>query len=126
MECPKCAGELLKRTYGRSVFVYRCNECFGLFCKPEILVEMKQEAMSELLDSGNPRVGKQFNDREAGVCPECKATMEKKRDPRQAHITYEECTQCSGIFFDAGEFSDWKYETFVDHIRSFIARLQGR
>ena len=120
MQCPKCSGDLAAKTYGRKITVHRCEDCAGLFCKPEVLVEMKKEWMSEVLDSGDPRVGKRFDIVDVIKCPECGVTMKKKADPKQTHIWYEECGRCGGIFLDAGEFSDWKYDTFIDRIRDLI------
>ena len=46
--------------------------------------------------------------------------MEKVSDPKQSHIWYETCVE-HGIFMDAGEFTDYKYETLVDKFRDFIS-----
>ena len=56
-------------------------------------------------------------------CPECGVKMEKKTDDRQTHIWYESCPQCEDMYFDAGEFTDLKYDTFMDRIRD---ALRGR
>jgi hypothetical protein len=37
--------------------------------------------------------------------------MDKTFDEFQRHIWFEACPQDEGVFFDAGEFSDLKYET---------------
>ena len=47
MRCPKCPGTLEQKTYGRKITVHRCSDCGGLWCKPEVLLEMKREWMSE-------------------------------------------------------------------------------
>ena len=39
MDCPKCAGTLEKKTYGRKITVHRCSDCKGLWCKSEVLME---------------------------------------------------------------------------------------
>lgn len=121
MLCPKCAGFMERRTHGRNISVERCGQCYGLFCQPEMLAEMKAAWMSEMLDSGDPRIGKKFNAVEDINCPHCRVPMTKRHDPKQSHIHFEQCPQCGGIFFDAGEFSDWKYETFLDSFRDFLA-----
>ena len=38
----------------------------------------------------------------------------------QTHIWFESCSQCEGMYFDAGEFSDLKRDTFLDRIRDFL------
>lgn len=122
MQCPKCDGTMERRAHGRKIAVERCNKCFGLFCEPEVLAEMKTAWMSEILDEGDPNIGKRY-DAVANVdCPQCHTRMTRKNDPGQTHIWFEECASCGGIFFDAGEFSDWKYETFFDGFRDLLHR----
>ena len=121
MQCPKCPGTLEPRTYGRKITVHRCTECGGLWCKPEPLLEMKREWMSEaVLDSGDPKLGKALNQIEDIKCPEDGSLMEKTADDRQTHIWYESCPPCDGMFFDAGEFTDLKYDTLMDRVRDFV------
>ena len=38
---------------------------------------------------------------------------EKLTDPKQKHLEYEACEE-HGMFMDAGEFTDYKYETLLD------------
>lgn len=124
MNCPKCSGTLETRTWGRKITVERCDQCAGIWCKPEVLLEMKQEYMSEaVLDVGDPSVGKQFDKLADIKCPECGIVMEKLADERQTHIWFEACSNCGGMFFDAGEFTDLKYDTFMDRLRDM---LKGR
>jgi Zn-finger nucleic acid-binding protein len=46
--------------------------------------------------------------------------MDQTHDRTQKHIWFESCVQCEGMYFDAGEFSDLKYETLMDRVRDFI------
>jgi Zn-finger nucleic acid-binding protein len=92
MQCPKCPGTLEPRTYGRKITVHRCTECGGLW----------------------------FNQIEDIKCPEDGSLMEKTADDRQTHIWYESCPTCDGMFFDAGEFTDLKYDTLMDRVRDFV------
>jgi hypothetical protein len=46
--------------------------------------------------------------------------MEKLTDPVQRHIEYEACSE-HGMYLDAGEFTDYKYETLMDIFRDFIS-----
>jgi Zn-finger nucleic acid-binding protein len=126
MQCPKCPGTLEERTYGRKITVHRCSECGGLWCKPEPLLEMKREWMSEaVLDSGDPKLGKALDQIEDIKCPEDGTLMAKTADERQTHIWYESCPTCDGMFFDAGEFTDLKYDTLMDRVRDFVKGRRG-
>ena len=121
MRCPKCPGRLETKTYGRKIIVHRCEDCAGLFCKPDVLMEMKREWMSEIvLDTGSVKVGHQHNSVGDIDCPECGIPMDKTFDASQKHIWFEQCMQCEGMYFDAGEFSDLKHDTFIDRIRDFL------
>jgi len=121
MECPKCPGTLQEKTYGRKIKIHRCSACGGLWCKPDTLLEMKREWMSEaVLDSGDPRLGQQLNRLDDINCPECGVKMDKTFDDKQVHIWYETCSACDGLFLDAGEFSDLKYDTFMDRLRDLV------
>ena len=44
-------------------------------------------------------------------------------DPRQKHIQYEACEE-HGVYFDAGEFEDYKRETLMDVFRDFVVTLK--
>jgi hypothetical protein len=45
--------------------------------------------------------------------------MEKISDPSQPHIWYEVCLE-HGMYLDAGEFTDFKYETLLDKFRDLV------
>jgi hypothetical protein len=49
--------------------------------------------------------------------------MEPLSDPIQKHIQYEACAE-HGMYFDAGEFTDFKYETLMDIFRDFVFALR--
>lgn len=121
MKCPKCPGEMTTKTYGRKILVHRCDGCGGLFCKPEVLLEMKREWMSEIvLDTGDTKLGHKLDELGDIDCPECGVPMDKTFDAQQRHIWFEACRQCEGMYFDAGEFSDLKYETLIDRVRDLV------
>ncbi len=121
MQCPKCPGVMELKTYGHKIQLHRCGDCGGLFCQPEVLVEMKREWMSEIvLDSVNRSLGRQLDKIEDIDCPDCGVPMDKTYDPHQRHIWYETCAQCEGMYFDAGEFTDLKYDTLMDRLRDVV------
>jgi Zn-finger nucleic acid-binding protein len=121
MNCPKCKAEM-ERAFYRGIEIDRCTDCKGIWfdaLEEETLAAM---AGSELIDLGDPAVGDQFNDVGRIDCPACQTEMIRMVDSRQSHIWYESCKVCYGVFFDAGEFSDFKEQTFVDRVRSVFTR----
>lgn len=121
MQCPKCQSAMEDKTYGAKITIQRCSQCHGLFCKPHVLSEMREEWMADaVLDVGDPRIGKQYDKIEDINCPECDSKMDMISDPDQSHIWLESCPSCEGIFLDAGEFTDLKYKTLADKVRTLI------
>ena len=121
MWCPKCEGNMEEQAYGESK-AHRCTQCKGLWFAPNDLEHMKDAWMSEFLDSGDPVVGKKYNAIDDIPCPVCGEKMRKETDAQQKHIWYESCPAGHGIFFDAGEFTDWKYDTLMDRFRAFFTK----
>ena len=124
MQCPKCAGTLEVKTYGADISIHRCDRCHGMFCDPATLALMKQDWMSEaVLDTGDPAIGEIMDKWDEIKCPVCNLDMEKTADQNQKHIWFEACPDGHGVFLDAGEFTDLKYDTLMDVVRGF---LKGR
>ena len=121
MECPKCQGQMQEKAYGHKIRIQRCENCFGLFCKPDMLEEMLDEWLAdEILDCGSKKLGKKFDKIDNIDCPECHIKMDKTVDKKQTHIWLESCHQCGGMFFDAWEFTDLKYVTILDFFRDIF------
>ena len=83
---------------------------------------LKQMAGSEAIDSGDPAQGKQQNEQGDIDCPRCTAKMVKMVDVEQPHIWYEMCSTCGGVYFDAGEFTDFKNLTVADTFKRLFAK----
>ena len=121
LECPKCGGVMETKLYGPNISLERCTQCYGLLVKPEVLTQMRKEWMVEaFLDIGHPNVGKEYDKIDDIECPICHVPMDKIADPVQTHLWLEVCPSCARIFLDAGEFSDLKYETFMDKIKGLL------
>ncbi len=121
MDCPKCTGELVAARYGDEIEIQRCNVCAGLWVYPDDLQRMKSTWLAEaVLDTGSPRVGKSLDEVDDIDCPLGHGPMLKRVDPEQSHIWYEQCPVCDGIFLDAGEFTDMKFETLLDRVRGVV------
>lgn len=126
MKCPKCDVPMEPVEY-RGISVDRCTSCKGLWFDMLEHEHLKAIEGSESIDSGSPRgKGKQGargkDERAPIVCPACKLQLIRMVDREQPHIWYEACTSCYGVFFDAGEFRDYKEKTPLDFFRDLFAK----
>lgn len=120
MNCPKCKSEMEKVVY-ENIEVDRCTGCEGLWF--DMLEHERLAAIegSEAIDVGNRKVGREFNKEAKCDCPVCHTRMIPMVDRDQPHIWYEACTTCYGVFFDAGEFKDYKRHTVLDFFKDLFA-----
>ncbi|MFT4584622.1 MAG: hypothetical protein ACI915_002746 [Gammaproteobacteria bacterium] len=63
---------------------------------------------SEVIDIDDANVGRGFNKIDRILCPEYGIPMIRMVIRDQHNIWIECCSICTGVFFDAGEFSDFK------------------
>ena len=119
LKCPKCGHGMEEISYGGDLVIDRCTHCHGLWFDEGEAELLKRKWMGDALDSGARSLGRKWNAVEDIACPRCGKDMEKASDPDQPHIWYEVCRE-HGMFMDAGEFTDYKYETLLDWFRSLI------
>jgi len=125
MNCPKCQNLMEPVSYDFArVTVDRCTHCRGIWFKPGSLETLRDNWMSEFIDTGDPAVGKKYNEITDIDCPECGARLDRACDESQTHIWYETCPKGHGVYFDAGEFTDWKYDTLMDRFRDLFAKFR--
>ena len=124
MDCPKCCKPMETVEFGTDIKVMRCTGCSGLFCKVHTLRQLRDEWLSDaVLDKGSATLGAKYNDMRDIACPGCGATMDRVKDREQADITLDSCSNCEGVFLDAGELTDMKSLTLMDHVRRLMALL---
>ncbi len=121
MKCPKCTAGMETVVY-QGIEVERCNACHGLWFDMLEHEDLRALKGSEVIDDGLPSVGQAFNDEQALRCPACAAPMIRMVDAQQSHLWFESCTSCYGVFFDAGEFRDFKDVNFLDRLRDLFRR----
>ncbi|MBN1799833.1 MAG: zf-TFIIB domain-containing protein [Spirochaetales bacterium] len=121
LRCPKCDSEMEKVEY-EGVKIERCKKCKGIWFDAFEKDELKAKPGSESVDSGDKETGKAYNKKKQVNCPKCLTPLTRKADVRQKHIIYEYCDTCHGVFFDAGEFTDFKQETILDYIKRIIIK----
>jgi uncharacterized protein len=121
MNCPKCDRSMEPVEFGE-IEVDRCTHCQGIWFDMLEAEHLKELKNAETIDIGDPVIGKGFNKIENINCPKCATPMIRMVDAGQPHIHYEGCGVCHGLFFDAGEFSDYKEESLMDRIRDMLSR----
>ena len=121
MECPKCSAEMAKISY-RTIVVDRCTNCEGIWFDMLEAQHLKEIEGSEAIDRGDKDMGKSFDAMGDIDCPKCHVKMIRMVDPQQPHIHFESCATCYGLYFDAGEFTDYKEETILDFFRDLFAK----
>ncbi|HUG99856.1 MAG TPA: zf-TFIIB domain-containing protein [Gammaproteobacteria bacterium] len=120
MECPKC-GHRMEQVVYSDIEVDRCTLCKGLWFDVLEHEELKVIPGAESIDTGDPEVGAIFNRDDRIRCPRCAGPMIRMVVPDQPHIWYESCGTCHGVYFDAGEFTDFKKHTLGDFFRRLRA-----
>mgnify|MGYP003380788540 FL=1 len=124
MNCPKCRAAMETVDFGTNITVKRCTGCSGLFCNWQTLQQLREEWLSDaVLDQGNAALGAKHNAMLDIHCPDCNAIMVRVQDLEQAHITLDSCSGCDGVFLDAGELTDMKSVTLMDHVRRLVTKL---
>ena len=121
LNCPKCDAELQLIMF-EGIGVHRCVHCRGLWfdmLEHEHVARLKG---SDAIDFGSDELGERFNEIDDIDCPQCSTPMLKMVDARQPHIWYESCPGCYGVFFDAGEFRDYREKTVLDFFRDLFAK----
>ena len=132
INCPKCSAAMGKVTFG-SVVVDRCTSCRGLWFDAREHERLKDIQGSEEIDappaagdaaaSGARSGGGGATPSDAKInCPVCHTRLIRMVDHQQPHIHFESCTVCHGVFFDAGEFRDYKEHTVGEWFRSRTRR----
>jgi Zn-finger nucleic acid-binding protein len=104
-----------------NIEVDRCTGCQGIWFDMLEAEHLKAMEGCEEIDIGDPEAGRTFDKVDRIDCPKCSEPMLRMVDRRQPHIWYEACPVCYGLFFDAGEFTDYKEETILDFFRDLKA-----
>ncbi len=121
MICPKCQHDMEEVDF-EEIKVDRCPNCGGIWFDMLEKEHLKKMKGSESIDSGDPSKGKKFNQLDRIDCPVCHTPLLRMADNRQPHIWYESCPVCFGAFFDAGEFKDYRQETWQDFFRDLRSK----
>lgn len=125
LNCPKCQQLMAQITFG-GVTVDRCTTCSGIWFDFQEEAKLKEMWGSQNIEGERPpaAVSRQHNQMPHVSCPRCEGHIEMTRlvVPGQAHIWYEACPSCRGVYFDAGEFADFRAYTPLDVIKNLFAK----
>ncbi|MGB5487737.1 MAG: MFS transporter [Lysobacterales bacterium] len=119
MRCPKCRSDMVQIDV-QGTEVDRCNACNGLWFDAGEIEALRNKEAASLIDTGSASQGKKFNVVDNYRCPRCGGEMCRTADEQQQHIWYETCAECSGSFFDAGEFLDLSQLTVSDFFKRLV------
>ena len=119
MRCPKCRSDMDMIDVDGTA-IDRCSSCHGIWFDAGEIERLLSKKTAVAIDIGDPESGKVQNSIDRYGCPRCGGDMIRLVDAKQTHIWYEACPECSGMFFDAGEFTDLKYDTLMDRVRDFV------
>lgn len=123
MRCPKCRGDMELLDI-EGVQVDRCASCEGLWFDGGELEQLRAQQFGAALDTGSVKVGKKHNTMDDYPCPRCGGSMRRLTDPGQTHIWYEQCGDCRGSYFDAGEFTDLTTRSLGDIFKRFTTPVR--
>lgn len=121
LTCPKCSDPMELVLFGENE-VDRCTGCGGIFFDISEHEDLRKLEGSEELDTGDRVAGRIMDDTRDIDCPACGMRMVELVALKKRDIRYEKCSQCSGVYFDAGEFTDFKMDRgFLDMLASAIS-----
>lgn len=120
MQCPKCSGTMSTVIFS-DIEVDRCQYCHGIWFDWQEDFRLKFVPGSEVIDDGDPEMGRLFNRQGNILCPRDGTPLINMVDQEQPHIWVESCPRCFGIFLDAGEFRDAKRHDWQDFFRDLRA-----
>ena len=118
MRCPKCRSDMLQLDVDGTV-IDRCDRCHGIWFDAGEMEALRDKEIAKAIDTGSAKQGRILDRIEEYRCPRCGGHMARVVDERQRHIGYETCNDCSGSYFDAGEFRDLSQLTLADVFKRF-------
>ena len=121
MQCPKCSAAMEKVVH-EGVEIDRCTGCGGLWFDMLEHEDLKAVAGSEAIDTGPVETGRANDAIDRIRCPVCDQPLIRMVVVAQPHIGYESCTVCYGVYFDAGEFTDFPELTFGEAWNALLGR----
>ncbi len=118
MKCPKCQNDMESINYN-SIEIDRCTHCFGIWFDQLEKEDLKHLKGAESIDIGDEFVGAKFDRIEQINCPKCNVPA-RHVEVVEPFIRFEQCPDCLGSFFDAGEFRDYMEDEILAQFRAVL------
>ena len=103
----------------RGVTIDRCTRCQGIFCDANEQFTLKAIRGAGAIDRGDAGIGRDMDEKPHASCPKCAKPMRRISDPEN-HLNFEFCDSCRGIYFDAGEFREFKHSATEEYFRALF------
>jgi Zn-finger nucleic acid-binding protein len=100
----------------------RCTGCGGLWFDMLEQEDLRAVPGADVLDSGDRSLGTRFDQVGLVRCPVDNQTMVRMVDRARPSLWFESCPHCHGVFFDAGEFTEFR----EDNVRDLFMRRRRR
>ncbi len=107
MKCPKCHASEMEQIVFEGIEVDRCPGCGGIWFDTREAEYLKKFERATEIDTGDAIGGLEYDSIRNVECPRGHGKMETVFNPGLPHVFFEACSVCRGIWFDAGEFSDY-------------------
>jgi Zn-finger nucleic acid-binding protein len=107
----------MEKVVFEGVEVDRCTGCQGIWFDFQEQQQLKSMKGAAAIDTGNKAAGHPLNEVGSIKCPKCGTLLTHLVDVGQNHIAYEACPHDYGVFFDAGEFTDYSKTTLLESLK---------
>jgi Zn-finger nucleic acid-binding protein len=95
----------------------RCSGCGGLWFDMLEQEDLRAAPGADALDSGDRSLGARYDRVGLVRCPVDDQIMVRLVDRARPSLWFESCPLCYGVFFDAGEFAEFREEHLGDLFR---------
>lgn len=117
MNCPKCSAAMEKVSF-EGIEVDRCTSCRGMWFDAMEHEKLKKKEGSGVIDTAP--LAQDASVPHKIMCPHCHTPMISMAVRGMGKLKFESCTVCYGVFFDAGEFREYKGEGVMGRLRGLV------
>ena len=119
MQCPKCFGETDELVDGVTS-IRRCQDCSGIYFHQLTRGILESLRGSAELEDDRQNINPQYDAMVYVDCPKCNGIMDQRLIEEPNRIRFELCPSCNSAFLDAGEFSLYTKEEYLEDFMSLL------